>query len=145
MGDPRLCSLPHDGSRIGQPFQLTAYTPGGVTPVFAPGGNVILSGSVILADDGTLSYQAEIEEEGLYILGSSAVRAVDLFGGLFVLGRPGSGRDPWWAARLQRRTPQERTPGRPAQFTCTVFMSACGTGCKPLTILGLLVHRIDHP
>ncbi len=83
----RDCAVCHtDGSRIGQSFQLTAYTPGGVTPVFAPGGNVSMNGSLIPAEDGTLIYQPETQEDGLYILGSSAVRAVDLFGGYAFLG-----------------------------------------------------------
>jgi thiosulfate reductase cytochrome b subunit len=83
----RDCAICHaDDSRVTQSFQLTAYLPGGVEPVFVADSNTVTDPSRIQVSGGELYYQLETREAGLYVFGLDAVRWIDLLGGFAFLG-----------------------------------------------------------
>lgn len=73
-------------SRLTEPIQLAAYTPGGVLPEFVDGNNVVINGEIIQAEDGSLYYQPNTVASGLYIFGKNSVGWIDLFGSLAFIG-----------------------------------------------------------
>ena len=69
----RECSACHSrDSRLGRPFLLASYVPGGVIPEPVGGTNVSLAGQVQRREDGQLVYRPSSETAGLYVLGHDA-------------------------------------------------------------------------
>lgn len=73
-------------SRVSQPIQLAANTPGGVMPKFVSDSNLTFNGELIQAEDGSLYYQPATRAESLYIIGHNSVTWVDRAGAIIFFG-----------------------------------------------------------
>ncbi|HJS29501.1 MAG TPA: cytochrome b/b6 domain-containing protein, partial [Anaerolineales bacterium] len=83
----RDCSTCHsESSRVTQGMVLSAYIPGEVMPALISGGGASPGGELVRAEDGSLAYKPQPEEDGTYIIGHTSVRWVDWFGTLLFLG-----------------------------------------------------------
>ena len=83
----RECADCHSkDSRIGAPFELATFLPGGVLPNFT--GKIPLEaiGSLEIDAKGGLNYQFNPESQGLYVFGVSGLAWIDWLGLLLVLG-----------------------------------------------------------
>ncbi len=81
------CRACHGGdSRLAAAFDLSAHTPGGVTPALFSGGSVSWPGDIEAGEDGALRFVPDTAEAGLYVLGHNAVRVIDWLGMAMVLG-----------------------------------------------------------
>lgn len=77
----RECSECHNSeSRVSAPMQLAAYVPGGVQPEFVTGTNVSLTGDMIAAEDGSLTYQPINTRDSIYVFGKDHMPWVDWLG-----------------------------------------------------------------
>ena len=83
----RDCQECHsDSSRLGQPFVLASYVPGGVVPDGLDGTDGLLDGSIETDAAGQLVYWPSTNADHLYVLGRDRLVWVDRAGGyLFVL------------------------------------------------------------
>jgi thiosulfate reductase cytochrome b subunit len=82
----RDCATCHSvDSRLAQAITLTTNTPFNVTPTFVNGTNVTFGGTLDRSDTGTLTYQPEPAESGLYIFGHDQVKWLDWLGALMFL------------------------------------------------------------
>ncbi|MFA9407143.1 MAG: cytochrome b/b6 domain-containing protein, partial [Anaerolineales bacterium] len=80
------CSACHSqDSLITVPFKLASYVPGGVIPDFVKDAQPVISGDLVVNDDGELWYEPQPDSEGYYILGLSNVSWIDLLGSLIFL------------------------------------------------------------
>ena len=68
------------------PLQLAGYMPGGVVPAMVGGANIAASGTIQPGADGTLFFQPEPEQAGVYIFGRDRVSWVDWLGLATFLG-----------------------------------------------------------
>ena len=83
----RDCASCHaDDSRLNHAFQLTAYLPGDVEPVFVGDSNTLIDEVSINGEDGELYYQFKTRDAGYYVFGLDAVRWIDLVGGIAFVG-----------------------------------------------------------
>ena len=83
----RECSSCHDeNSRVTEPIQIAAYTPGGVMPEFVPDSNVVYNGSMFVSEDGALFYQPNTDAKNLYVFGLNSVSWIDILGSLMFVG-----------------------------------------------------------
>jgi thiosulfate reductase cytochrome b subunit len=81
------CQICHSSSsRLDVPFEVAAYLPGGSLPQFETDADASLDGELVQEPDGRLTYRPATTDSSLYVLGNSAVGAIDLFGGLVFLG-----------------------------------------------------------
>jgi thiosulfate reductase cytochrome b subunit len=81
------CAVCHgEDSRVAQPFQLTAYLPGGVIPTFVSDSNTAVDSSNIIGEGGQRYYQPQTRSDGLYVLGFDSVRWIDRLGGFAFVG-----------------------------------------------------------
>jgi thiosulfate reductase cytochrome b subunit len=67
-------------------MSLSDRTPGGVIPTFIGADADLIAGSVVAGEDGSLYYQPDVSQSGLYVLGHNNVALVDLLGALLLLG-----------------------------------------------------------
>jgi thiosulfate reductase cytochrome b subunit len=82
----RDCQTCHTSdSKLAQSYTVASYLPGGVLPEFI-GSEGSGSGSLIVGDDGSLSYSPLPAEDGYYVLGHENVTWVDWFGVLAFIG-----------------------------------------------------------
>jgi len=83
----RDCATCHQkSSRLGQPFLVASYAPGGVVPKMVAGTNVNLSGELTVAADGRVVFEPNTQQSGIYVLGYDNWEWVDRLGAvLFVL------------------------------------------------------------
>ncbi|NOY55231.1 MAG: hypothetical protein GXP34_04510 [Actinobacteria bacterium] len=72
-------------SRLTASMQLAAYVPGGVIPHFVSDTNTETTGSVQLAEDGTLWYQPTTSEADIGVLGSDSGGWIDWFGWVLLI------------------------------------------------------------
>lgn len=75
-----------DDSLITQPLQLAGGAPGGVLPTFVADVNVAASGAIVQGDGGSLLYQPQPQNDGIYIFGRTRVNWIDWFGALAFVG-----------------------------------------------------------
>ena len=69
----RECQACHSrDSRMGRPFLLASYVPGGVIPEPVGGSNATLAGQMEHGQDGQLLYRPSSADAGLYVLGHDA-------------------------------------------------------------------------
>ena len=81
------CRACHGGdSRLAAAFDLSARTPGGVTPTLYEGGAVSWPGGIEAGEGGVLRFVPDTAEAGLYVLGHNAVTLIDWLGMAMVLG-----------------------------------------------------------
>ncbi len=86
VNDCKSCHTNQQTSRVGQPIELSAYAPNGVTPKFVGGTNVQASGEIVIHEDGSVYYQPKPANDKLYVFGSSRVNWIDWFGALAFFG-----------------------------------------------------------
>jgi thiosulfate reductase cytochrome b subunit len=81
------CQTCHaEDSRLTASLPLSDRLPGGTMPTFI-GSNADIIGQNIVADEfGRLSYQPNLSDSDLYVLGHDKVSYIDLFGALLLLG-----------------------------------------------------------
>ena len=82
--DCRACH--GDDSRLAAAFDLSARTPGGVTPALYEGGSVSWPGDIVAGEGGALRFVPDTAAAGLYVLGHNAVGVIDWLGMAMVLG-----------------------------------------------------------
>ena len=83
----RACEVCHSkSSRLTQPLQLAAYLPGGVKPEPVGGTNVAFTGSIDGDATTAVSWQPDLRDAELYVLGHSDWSWVNVLGGLSILG-----------------------------------------------------------
>jgi thiosulfate reductase cytochrome b subunit len=81
------CQTCHsEDSLLTAPIQLASYLPGGVSPEFIKGTNVVTDGEIYVGDDGALYYQPSLSNQDLYIFGKTHVNWVDWYGVIALLG-----------------------------------------------------------
>ncbi len=81
------CQTCHsEDSRLTAAMTLSDRTPGGVMPTFVGANADLVGGSVVAGEDGTLYYQPDVSQNGLYVLGHNNIALVDLLGALLLLG-----------------------------------------------------------
>jgi len=81
------CQTCHrEDSRLTAAMSLSDRTPGGVIPTFIGADADLIAGSVVAGEDGSLYYQPDVSQSGLYVLGHNNVALVDLLGALLLLG-----------------------------------------------------------
>ncbi len=75
------CQVCHStSSRLSQGIALGEYVPGGVLPVFVPDGNTESTGSMTVAEDGSLTYFPETTSGEINILGNDTGGWADWLG-----------------------------------------------------------------
>ena len=81
------CTVCHrNDSRLNKPIKLANYVPGNAIPEFVKDSNVVFNGTIIQNNDGSIDYQPEPQNSGLYIIGHNHVSVVDILGSLAFVG-----------------------------------------------------------
>ncbi len=73
-------------SRLGEPFLVSSYVPGGVLPELVGDCNIKLNGKLSQDSDGQLVFQPSTRDIGLYVLGFDCWHWVHLIGLLVLVG-----------------------------------------------------------
>lgn len=145
LNDCRACH--NRDSRTSRPIKLADYAPGGVMPEFVTGTNVSASGQIAADGEGALYYQPQLDQDELYVFGSSRVNWVDRLGALFfagtvlAVGGHGTRRYLAWLRRPKTRVRTEKIYMYQAY---TRFWHWLQTAAIVILLLtGLIIHRPD--
>ncbi len=69
ISDPTAKIFPFKVHRARQPYDLSPFTPSGAELSFVSDTNTIFAGDLITAEDGSIYFQPQVENQGLYVLG----------------------------------------------------------------------------
>jgi thiosulfate reductase cytochrome b subunit len=141
------CTVCHDeNSRINAPIALTGSGPTGVTPEFVSNVNVSASGEIV-NQNGTLTYQPNSENDGIYVFGHNRIGWIDWFGALVFLGTlvgvAGHGTLRYMAARKQVKKEASVKPVYMYDVYERFWHWLQTIGIVLLLLTGLIIHRPD--